>query len=204
MSNTVPQHLHEDVSASAFVREQEKKRAELDRLVEEQKARLASLNSPLPSLHDTAFSAPPIYPPVKTSNDIPSESSSAPVPRLSLSELTMNKKTTSPPSVDIEPEPVSAPLPSLREMTMLKSSEKSKDISNPPQEKKGPIRQSIPILNNDDDDDDFFEYSRNGNNSNMSIKDIMAKNGDSANQDDESAAKQRSKMWGIDIDKFDV
>ncbi len=198
--------MHEDVSASAFVREQEKKRAELDRLAQEQKARLASLNSPLPSLNDPTFSAPPIYPPVKILNDVPQESSSTPVPRLSLSELTM-KKTASPPSVDIEPEPVSAPLPSLREMTMMKSSEKSKDISNPPsppQEKKGPIRQSIPILNNDDDDDDFFEYSRNGNNSNMSIKDIMSRNGDSSNQDDESAAKQRSKMWGIDIDKFDV
>ncbi len=56
----------------------------------------------------------------------------------------------------------------------------------------------------DDDDVDFFEYSRGGDNRNMSIKDIMARNGDTPDSDATSAAKQKSKMWGIDIDKFDL
>mmetsp|Transcript_11618 Transcript_11618/g.16941 ORF Transcript_11618/g.16941 Transcript_11618/m.16941 type:complete len:115 (-) Transcript_11618:96-440(-) len=72
----------------------------------------------------------------------------------------------------------------------------------------GPIRQSVPGLTNlDDEEEDFFEYSRDGGNSGMSLKEIMAKesasSGSAAKTDNKpSAAKQQSKMWGIDIDKF--
>jgi hypothetical protein len=69
-----------------------------------------------------------------------------------------------------------------------------------------PIRQSIPTIPKDEDeDDDFFAYSRNGGNSGMSIKEIMARQNGSNSSDASSksdAAKQQSKMWGIDIDKF--
>lgn len=76
----------------------------------------------------------------------------------------------------------------------------------PAREGKGPIRQSIPtddLDDNDDEDDDvdFFEYSRSGDNSGMSIKDIMSSGGASTT-DTNSAAKDKAKMWGIDIDKF--
>ena len=248
-TRTVSQPVTEDVSVDSFVKQQEDKKAALDRLLEEQKARLATLNSPLPSTPDqvlgvsptitpSPFSSPspsitPQVPDVSPSITptpavVPSPPSRGPMPGLSLSELTMKSQTrksaSSPasttPTPSSPPPPASDPAPrlNLMEMTMLNKSKDQKVVKKPPtssttsrstpKERKGPIRQFVPIQdddNDDDEDDDFFEYSRNGNNSNMSIKDIMSRSGASADEEDsKKAAKQKSKMWGIDIDKFDL
>ena len=218
-THTDPQHLHEDASANAFVREQQKKKTALDNFIDEQKKRLASLNSPLPSPVSTSRpsrvipSSKPVSQPSIPSTSIPkstvSAPSVAPTPSLSLAELTMGKKQSNTETVKNpipSPEPqAQSPNLSLKEMTMLNKT-KRQGVTTANIEKKGPIRQNIPVQDNDDDDedDDFFEYSRNGSNSNMSIKDIMSRNneGSSNTEDAASAAKQRSKMWGIDIDKF--
>ena len=141
----------------------------------------------------------------------PTAPSPAPVdsspPRLNLADLTMAKKPADPPSED------TTPRLSLAEMTMLKKPQTGGTPPSTPNRKKSPasassgskpIRQTIPISNDDDEDDDFFEYSRGGDNSGMSIKDIMAsKNGsDSSGNKKTEAAKAQSKMWGIDIDRF--
>eukprot|EP00558_Chaetoceros_sp_UNC1202_P004848 CAMPEP_0197246370 /NCGR_PEP_ID=MMETSP1429-20130617/10832_1 /TAXON_ID=49237 /ORGANISM="Chaetoceros sp., Strain UNC1202" /LENGTH=762 /DNA_ID=CAMNT_0042707005 /DNA_START=78 /DNA_END=2366 /DNA_ORIENTATION=+ len=161
----------------------------------------------------------------------PPPSPSAPAPNLNLADLTMRRsasasqpKKTPPP----RPAPASAPAPrlSLAEMTMLKRPQgsgtapatktsfpppvppRSSPPAPPSSGPQGPIRQSVPGLTNlDDEEEDFFEYSRDGGNSGMSLKEIMAKesasSGSAAKTDNKpSAAKQQSKMWGIDIDKF--
>jgi len=260
-TNTVPQPILNDVSPDAFVQEQERKKAELDKLVEEQKARLATLNSPLPTPPEGPLAPPPIansspvFPPPSLIPKVPapttvsststststfatpslspkvpppppsSSSSRAPMPGLSLSDLTMNKKpaassASSTPPPPPPPSPPSDPAPrlSLRDMTMLNNAKTSSSSSSssaaaasagrtppPPPPRKGPIRQNVPVAESGDDDDvDFFEYSRNGDNRNMSIKDIMAQGGNASGGDASNAAKQKSKMWGIDIDKFDL
>lgn len=138
-------------------------------------------------------------------------------PRLNLAELTMAKKPAgSTPPAPAPPKPAqpdSSPRLSLAEMTMLKKPQTGgappttpnrRPTTNTPSSGSRPIRQSIPITDDDEDEDDFFEYARGGGNSGMSIKDIMKKqNGGSTSGDSKSdAAKQQSKMWGIDIDKF--
>lgn len=156
MTNTVPQHLHEDASVDSFVKEQERKKAALDDLKKEEMARLASLNSPLPSMASDSFSKP------------------------------LKPQPVAPPS-----KPASSPSLSLMEMTMRK-----------------PIRQQIPTQDlanegeEEEDDVDFFEFSRNGNNKSMSLKDIMSSSGGSSSDDGKDDAKQKSKMWGIDLDKI--
>jgi len=216
-SHTVPQPRQEDASTQGFVKEQERKKAELDKLVEEQKARLASLNSPLPSQTEfpkvtnvNVTPAPVSTPPAVVPREPVAPPSNEPAPRLSLAELTMKKsKPAANNGVNKEEKtaPVAAsnppPLPSLREMTMLNKPRSSTPIiSN--NVSKSPIRQTI--QDDDDEEDDFFEFTRNGNNKNLSIKDIMAQNdgGNSSGDDSKETARQKSKMWGIDIDKFDL
>lgn len=248
VTHTVPQPVLNDVSPDGFVREQERKKEALDKLMEEQKARLATLNSPLPSIPEdgegavppVSISSPvtprPIVPltPAPTPTPIVSFTPVAspptvapparsPAPRLSLAELTMNNKkkpnTSTVRAPAPAPAPVSNPIPSpvlsLREMTMLNNKREASTISrpssSPPRERKGPgpIRQFVPTDDSADDDDedvDFFEFSRNGDNKNMSLKEIMAASADededTPKKSENNSAKQKSKMWGIDIDKF--
>jgi hypothetical protein len=136
--------------------------------------------------------------------------------RLRLADLTMAKRSEQAPNPqDSTTEDSQIKVPSLAEMTMLKKTQidgvpPSTPTRRPapanPSSSSRPIRQSIPIPKDEDDDDDFFTYSRNGGNSGMSIKEIMARqNGnspDSSSTSKSDAAKQQSKMWGIDIDKF--
>mmetsp|Transcript_4368 Transcript_4368/g.8397 ORF Transcript_4368/g.8397 Transcript_4368/m.8397 type:complete len:761 (+) Transcript_4368:76-2358(+) len=136
--------------------------------------------------------------------------------RLSLADLTMAKRSEngSTPQESTTDEP-QIKIPSLAEMTMLKKTQNdgvppSTPTRRPapanPSSSSRPIRQSIPMSNDDDEDDDFFTYSRNGGNSGMSIKEIMSRqsgnSSDSSSTSKSDAAKQQSKMWGIDIDKF--
>ena len=255
VSNTVTQPRKKDVSVNSFVKEQERKKQALDDLMAEQNARLASLNSPLPSLikkvpkitSDIGKPKRPYVPPPFPPKTI-STSSPAPAPGLSLSDLTMNRQAS-----NVRPEPISTPSPaqavpspgpapglsiaeltmnrskkpestspipappsnapsprlSLAEMTMLKkpSSGGGKKASETDPVRKRPVRQRIPKFEDEDDEDDDFEaFSRGGDAKNMSIKDIMAKQAkkDSKRQSVASnkSAKEKSKMWGIDIDKF--
>ncbi len=219
------------MSANAFVEQQEKKKAALDEFMKGQKDRLASLNSPLPFLPKVPKvnskpkpKAPDAVIPSLNLADLTMKKSKTPsekpvtpppttvaaaTPRLNLMDLTMTKK----PKESQPPVPPSAaessPRLSLAEMTMLKKPQaggttpQSIPVTTKSSGNK-PIRQSIPTRNDKEDDDDFFEYSRGGDNSGMSIKDIMAReNGsDSSGNTKTDAAKAQSKMWGIDIDKF--
>jgi len=233
-SRTVPQPRADNVSSNSFVEQQEKKKAALDEFMKTQNERLASLNSPLPFLGKKQTPKVEPKKPAKAQGIMPSlnltdltrkkitpeedkvapapapvAQTSEPAPRLNLAELTMAKKPAAP-----APAPAEVRMPSLAEMTMLKRTEtgglppsntkrNSPSATGPSSPR--PIRQNIPIKNNDDEDDEFFEYSRSGGNSGMSIKDIMAKeNGGSSDEgnDKSDVAKQQSKMWGIDIDRF--
>lgn len=215
---------------SSFVKEQARKKAALDELMKSQKDRLAALNSPLPKIGDnqpavipkrtpSISSKPPTVKKVDTSR---AASTPPPAPRLSLNDLTMKKSAesssdTSTTSSKTSPTKSSSAEPrlSLAEMTMLKRGQPTKasasstsKASQDTKKSKGPIRQRV-LLDEEEDDDDFFEYSRSGSNKNLSIKDIMAQR-QKNNSDSESGtkapkkidAKEKSRMWGIDIDKF--
>lgn len=237
-SHTVPQPRSPDVSAESFVEEQEKKKNALNELRKSQSDRLASLNSPLPSIgqNQKVESKPNqstepkkpvgIMPSLNLGNlmmnkqqkdDVKSTQESTDSatktdsePRLNLADLTMAKKPVTPKREPVAPPETDTKIPSLADMTMLKNNQTKKVQSPPPASApsgSSPIRQSIPIaLEDDEEEDDFFEYTRNGGNSGLSIKDIMARQGADASADDTTsksdAAKQQSKMWGIDIDKF--
>ena len=230
VSNTPPQGRADDVSANAFVEQQGKKKAALDEFMKEQSDRLASLNSPLPFLPRTPkVQSNPTASKTKSPDTIPSlnltdltmkkskttsansKPISPPAPRLNLADLTMAKKNTAPSPA---PAPAnSSPRLSLAEMTMLKKPQAGGTPPSTPRRNKTPfapssgskpIRQNIPINNNEEEEDDFFEYSRGGGKSGMSLKDIMAKENvsDVPESKKTDAAKNLSKKWGIDIDKF--
>lgn len=144
--------------------------------------------------------------------------------RLSLNELTKKKKKQPSPdtyattSVTATSKKTSNDPPqlSLSQMTMLKRDQPSKRTtttinsksSSGSKKNKGPIRQRVLLDEDDDDDDDFFVYSRSGSNKNLSIKDIMAQKEKNDNSESSTKstktidAKEKSRMWGIDIDKF--
>jgi hypothetical protein len=231
-SRTVAQPRAADVSSNSFVEQQEKKKAALDEFMKTQNERLASLNSPLPFLGKKIPKDEPQKPAkpqgimpslnltdltmkkdTSAENNVapapaPAPAAADPFPRLNLAELTMAKKPAA-----SAPGPAEVKMPSLAEMTMLKKTQtggappstpkRSTPSAAEPSSAPRPIRQDIPINNDDDDEDDFFEYSRNGGNSGMSLRDIMSKEtGSSSSGGKSDSAKNQSKMWGIDIDKF--
>ena len=57
------------------------------------------------------------------------------------------------------------------------------------------VRQKLPL----GDDDDFDTYARNGPNKYMSIADAMREAGASGSS---GSQEQRSKMWGVDMDRI--
>ncbi len=195
-------------TTSSFVEEQEKKRQELDKILQLQREQLKSLNSPLPSPTKAAVSN--TKPVIKTSSAtrIPT------TPNLSLSELTMKSKPKPEPADNIQEIATPTPSPtarlSLTQMTMLKrDDDKPKvDTKSVKQEAKPTpaprriVRQKVP-LPGANEDDDFMEYARGSENAKMSIKDIMAKqNSDKSDSGGKKNAKNKSKMWGIDMDKL--
>jgi len=220
-----------DAAANAFVDAQEKKKAALDQFMKEQKDRLATLSSPLPfqnsavpkvqpkKSNGASSSPPPATIPSLNLADLtmkkstPSPSTPAPTPtpapeapRLSLAEMTMFKKpNNSAPAPSPAPAPASSSRPlSLAEMTMLKKPQGGAPAASKPaapQTIGAAVRQ-----NSDDDEDDFFEFSRGGGNSGMSLKEIMAQqqsdDEDTPKKSGSNTAKEKSKMWGIDIDAF--
>lgn len=243
-SRTVPQKRPEDVSVQSFVAERDNERAVLERIKKENQARLAGLNSPLPSpSKKVPTPSPPVSQleklrkeqqarlaelnsplpsPIKTpfnssTLDTPLQSQSSTMKPPSVSPLSdMN----SPSVVSSSPEPLSddtsvapestqeSPRLNLFDMTMRKGSSTTSTSTSSPSSssptKRAPIRQKIEIDeeedDSDDEDDDFFQFTRNGRNSGMSIKDIMGSQDSQPSKD--QSAKARSKMWGIDIDRF--
>ena len=103
VSRTVPKPSNEDVSASSFIEEQRRKKAEIDRLRNFDVEQLKSMNSPLPSpgkmkrqpmvrpkvgqVSPTMYRAPPMAP----ATGAPKVPSPAPSPGLDLASLTMAK-----------------------------------------------------------------------------------------------------------------
>ena len=195
-------------TTSSFVEEQERKRQELEKVLQLQREQLKSLNSPLPS---------PTKATVSNTNPVMKTSSTTKIPttpNLSLSELTMKSKPKPDPTDDVQeitaPTPAPAPRLSLTQMTMLKrEDDKPKvDTKSVKQETKSTpaprriVRQKVPLPDGDEDDD-FMEYARGSDNAKMSIKDIMAKqNADKSDSGSKKNEKNKSKMWGIDMDKL--
>jgi hypothetical protein len=243
-TRTVPRKRPDDVSAQSFVAERDNERAILERIKKENQARLAGLNSPLPSpSKKVPTPSPPVSQldklrkeqqarlaelnsplpsPVKTTASLkspfdpsalntplqrqsPNTNSPSSSPNVLRSEAQSDDTSTASETTQ------ESPRLNLFDMTMRKGSSTDANASDPPPSstsssptKRAPIRQKIEISDeeedDDDEDDDFFQFTRNGQNSGMSIKDIMGSQKSEPPKD--QAAKARSKMWGIDIDRF--
>lgn len=221
-----------DVSSSAFVNEQQKKQAEVDRLKKEQEDRLRALNSPLPSPGSPPRVTPPSPAPMPmntpssakslselssllngpipaaadpTATPPPPPAPASPLP--SLAEMTRLKRD----------DPPSSPLPSLAEMTRLrKDSDTGTSTTGSVAAPKASggrrvVRQQLPLLDDDDDVDyDGDDYLRNGPNVGMSIGDVMKNIGQKKSEDDggsssgggQTDAEKKAMMWGIDMSKY--
>lgn len=237
VSRTVPQMRPNDVTVQSFVEERENERAVFEKIKKENQARLAALNSPLPS--STKKVAPTPKPPSNPLDELRKQqqarlaSLNSPLPsptKLPLSSEPAFSRTTplssplskesfqrsptvsasSPKIATSEPienvakssTPSESPRLNLFEMTKRRDS--SESPSSTSASNQANIRQKIDFIDDEDDDgeedDEFFQFTRNGRNSGMSIKDIMGSKSEEKSKDD--SAKAKSKMWGIDIDRF--
>ena len=146
-----------------------------------------------------------------SSTPTPATPSPGPAPGLSIAELTMNRTKKPTPAMPSPAPPSNAPAPglSLAEMTMLKKPSNTNKVAP----KSAPVRQRVVRQQitkgeeeDDDDDDDFSAYAKGGDNKDLSIKEIMAKQskqeGKTKATVSNKTAKDKSKMWGIDMDKF--
>lgn len=179
VARTVPKKSKDKVDVKSFVREQQRKREEIDRLRKLDEQSLKSLNSPLPSPRTGPIGIPPspylrpqpvVTPPVAARPPPPTPVPASRSPALSLSSLTMAKKKE---DSGVPSTPASAPPPpapskplNLLEMTKMKQhpdSSASDAPARPAAAKKKPakrvVRQQLPlstrsILGEDDDDED--------------------------------------------------
>ena len=128
-TRAVPQNSTQAVSASSFVKEQQARKAEIDRLRKLDEQSLKSLNSPLPAPgrmnrqvglkpQIPQRSVPPPTPAPRPKTVRPSSSASS--PDLSLAALTMAKKKEDSPRPS---SPASSPDLSLASLTMAKKKE---------------------------------------------------------------------------------
>lgn len=229
VSRTVPRKSNEDVSVSAFVLEQRKKKEEIDRLRKLDQQSLKSLNSPLPSPGKPPVGiSPSPYRALDNLQPRPSSPAPAPVPSpassspdLSLSSLTMAKKSESNVPTPANPPP-SPPAPSQRlnlfEMTKLKEGDDSSSArpavkKNPPA--KRVVRQQVPLStrssfgDDDDEDDDEEDLMRSGA-PGLTVADALKQQrkkkggggGGSGPGGKNLSAEEKAKAWGIDMSKF--
>ena len=224
ISRTVPKPSDEDVSASSFIAEQRRKKAEIDRLRKFDVDQLKSMNSPLPSpgkmnrqpmvkpkigqVSPTMYRAPPMAPAAFA----PKPPSPAPSPGLDLASLTMAKNKNQGSSSPPPPSPPSSSAPprlDLASLTMAKPRNQGNAgaVKKPPA--KRVVRQRVQLADDydddDDDDDDLMRASPG-----MSIADAMKQQrksggGSSVSRPSGGGAKDadaRAKQWGIDMSKF--
>jgi len=185
---------------SSFVQEQARKRAATDRIKEEHAARVKSMNSPI--IPSSFSPRTPIVPRDPPKIVVPPPPSPSP-PRLTLAQLTMNKKvvaadvkpvaattttTTKPPTSKSDSVaspsllPSSPPRLSLAQLTMGKKKKISDEGLRENKEDNDNDSDGTPKrpkvrqrVPTADDEDDFYEFASGGSNKNLSIKDIMAK-----------------------------
>ncbi|KAL7537904.1 hypothetical protein ACHAXR_009131 [Thalassiosira sp. AJA248-18] len=228
VSRTVPKPTKEDASVSSFVREQQRKKEEIDRLRKLDEQSLKSLNSPLPSPGKGPVGIPP-SPYLRPSPVVASPPPPAPVPAarssspdLSLASLTMAKKSEPPASPPPSPPPAPAQRLNLFEMTKLKKESDSSASSSPARPtpaKKKPVkravRQQLPlstrsILGDDDeydDDDDEDDLMRSGA-PGLTVADALKQQrkkgggGSSPGGKKNISADEKAKQWGIDMSKY--
>ena len=192
MSRTVPKRGKEDVSKSSFVREQQRKKDEIDRLRNLDMQSLKSLNSPIPS--PTKYRAPPAV----VAKPVP-----APV-RAQAQPISSGSPPQSP-----------AQTLNLFEMTKLREGSASSQVSstartvanNEPPAKRVVRQQVIRDVNDDDDDDDDETLIRSGA-PGLTVADALKKQrkngggGSAAGGKTNLSAEDKAKQWGIDMSRF--
>ncbi|KAL9185333.1 hypothetical protein ACHAXT_003110 [Thalassiosira profunda] len=226
LSRTVPRKSKEDASVSAFVREQQKKKQEIDRMRKLDEESLRQLNSPLPSpgkmkravgvqpkiqravgVQPQIPTPPPRIPPPPAPVPAPAQTSS---PDISLASLTMakGKEDSGAPST-APPAPAPTQPLNLFEMTKLKES----DAPSNPAPKKKPakrvVRQQVPIsaIDDDDDEEDDEDLMRSGA-PGLTVADALKQQRKSGGGDSSAGGKKnldadaKAKQWGIDMSKF--
>eukprot|EP00804_Cyclotella_cryptica_P002429 CCRYP_004120-RB/>CCRYP_004120-RB protein AED:0.01 eAED:0.01 QI:1685/1/1/1/0.5/0.33/3/1371/273 len=195
VSRTVVKPSAGDVSASAFVQEQRKKKEELDRLAEVQRQRLKMLNSPLSTQHNapTRSSTPRPLPSVKTPPVRPTPKVSPSSRDMTLSSLTMKKNTQPSQSKD-----TITPKPSMSDSAMSPAKRPLKK----------PVRQQLPITRQYDNDDEDDDNLMKGGGSGLTVADALNQQRNDGGGDKSSESKKalnaedRAKQWGIDMSRF--
>ncbi|KAL3776649.1 hypothetical protein HJC23_001895 [Cyclotella cryptica] len=195
VSRTVVKPSAGDVSASAFVQEQRKKKEELDRLAEVQRQRLKMLNSPLSTQHNapTRSSTPRPLPSVKTPPVRPTPKVSPSSRDMTLSSLTM-KKNTQPSQV----KDTITPKPSMSDSAMSPAKRPLKK----------PVRQQLPITRQYDNDDEDDDNLMKGGGPGLTVADALNQQRNDGGGDKSSESKKalnaedRAKQWGIDMSRF--
>lgn len=181
VSRTVVKPSKGDASVSAFVREQRRKKEELDKLAEVQQQRLKMLNSPLgPPKKQPVRMTVPGPAPVPAKSPVPrSAPAAASSPELSLASLTMNKSA------------------------QQNSPAKASTVKAPV---KKAVRQHLPISTRFDDEEDDDNLMKKGG-AGLTVADALKqqkKEGESGKSSGgkKMDANDRAKQWGIDMSKF--
>ncbi|KAI2500457.1 hypothetical protein MHU86_14002 [Fragilaria crotonensis] len=163
-------------STNPFLDEQAAKRAEIERARDEQLAKLKALNSPLPSGRPQGL--------------VPAMAPSPPAAaailiRWVLHHLLMNLLL------------LNGGGNGFMGRIFGGNDEQTRNEPQPEPQRKI-VRQPLPAV---DEDEEFEAFSRNGPNKNMSIKDALqnSNEGGGRSKDDQ---ENKSKMWGVDMSRF--
>lgn len=184
-------------SSSSFVDQQQQKMDQIERMKEEQLARLSAFSSPLPTPGSAARTMAPSPVPPRPAAPASPPSPAPEVPMPSLAEMTTLKK-----------DPTPAPVPSLADMTRINSNNTGKTNISRNAGAKRVVRQQLPV--GDENDYDGDDYLRGGDNLGMSIKDVMSNIGAKKNaagsgtgDGKDDAERKKAMSWGIDMSKYD-
>jgi hypothetical protein len=216
-------------STNRFVDEQSAKRAEIERAKEEQLAKLKALNSPLPSGPPQGL-VPEMPAYNRAPQKSPAQSVSSPMRGMSeLQRLVNENDNTQEDTSDnnrqsYQPQyqnPVynartpTPPIPAERNAGSKRFSFNTNNFGRPDPQQNAPtsppspppqqqqqqrkvVRQALPEV---DEDDEFEAFARNGPNKHMSIGDAL-RNGGGENNGNRDDQESKSKMWGVDMSRF--
>ena len=181
------------------------RQAEVEAQRDAQLAKLKALNSPLPVGPPAGGIRPemsPQYAPPPAA--VPDDTYAAPAPGPSMSVLDLMKQKNAKDAAARAEAPAPAPQDSggggfLGRMFGGDDGQEPSQAPPPPQERRV-VRQALPLEDDEDDEDDFDTFARSGPNKNMSIKDAMQSQGE--DMEDDGNQDQRSKMWGVDMSRF--